>query len=282
MIKKGVNCVIGENVKMGENVILGHNVIIEDNVEIGDETYIDSNTIIRSCVKLGSGSFIGSNCIVGEYLNDFCIHTKRNYQSLVIGDKAIIRSNTIIYCGSQIGNDFQTGHHVTVRENSQIGDNVSIGTNSDIQCDCVVGNFVRIHSRVFMAPLTNVSDYVWIFPGVILTNDPTPPSDNMLGITVGSFAVIAAGAMIIAGVNICKDSLIAAGAVVTKDVERYSVIAGNPGKRISDIRDVRNKVTGEKVYPWRYSFSKYMPWDEIGFEKWYAELDIEEREKIGD
>ncbi len=51
----------------------------------------------------------------------------------VIGNHALIRSGTVLYCGSCIGENFQTGHQVTIRENSHIGSHVSIGTLSDIQ-----------------------------------------------------------------------------------------------------------------------------------------------------
>ena len=60
-------------------------------------------------------------------------------------------------------------------------------------------------------------------------------------------------------------------------MEAYAVVAGNPGKRISDVRKIKNKFTGEDVYPWRYHFSNYMPWEEHDFESWYSSLSIEEK-----
>ncbi len=279
-MEKGLNCVIGENSMIPDDVKLGHNVIIEDNVIIGEGSYIDTNSIIRSGTTLGKNSFIGANCIIGEYQMDFCLYRVYHEHALFIGDGALVRSGSIIYTGSKIGTDFQTGHHVILREKSELGDHVSIGTLSDIQGNCRIGSYVRIHSSVFVAPDTSIEDFAWISPRVMLTNDPTPPSDNMKGIVVRSFAVIAASAIILPGLEIDSDSLIAAGAVVTKDVPRYAVVAGNPGKVISDIRKVKNKVTGEPAYPWREHFSNHMPWSESDFETWYNELDIEAKNKL--
>lgn len=275
-----LNCVIGKNVQLGENTQLGNNVIIEDNVVIGDNTYIDNNTIIRNGTRIERDSFIGANCIIGEYLIDFCLDRSLHNHSLTIGRNALIRSGSIIYTGSQIGNDFQTGHHVTIREGSKIGNHVSAGTLTDIQGNCTIGNYVRMHSNVHIGQLSIIDDFVWIYPYVVLTNDPTPPSDNFIGVHVCSFAIIATGAIIMPGLEIGQDSLVAAGAIITKPVHQYEVVAGNPGKVISDVRKVKNKVTGESVYPWRYHFCNHMPWSESSFDAWYNSLDVQEKSKI--
>ena len=94
------------------------------------------------------------------------------------------------------------------------------------------------------------------------------------------FAIIATGSVIMPGIEIGGDALVAAGAIATKPVERYAVVAGNPAKPISDVRNVKSKITGEAVYPWRYHFDRAMPWEELGFEKWYNALDISEQAKL--
>ena len=192
----------------------------------------------------------------------------------------MIRSGTIIYGDTNIGNDFQTGHRVTIREKTQIGNHVSIGTLSDIQGNCEIGNYVRLHSSVHIGQLSIIDDFVWIYPYVVLTNDPTPPSEHFVGVHVRNFAIIATGSIVMPGLEIGQDSLVAAGAIVTKFVDPYTVVAGNPGKVISDIRKIKNKITGESVYPWRHNFKNYMPWSESDFATWYASLDLEEQSRI--
>ena len=275
----GNHCVIDNNSSIGINVTIGHNCVIEEGVIIGDNTHIDSNTIIRKNVTIGKNSFIGSNCILGEYWTDYCMNHQDYELQLLIGENALIRSGSIIYVGSNIGSHFQTGHQVTIRERSNIGDHVSVGTLSDIQGNCLIGNYVRLHSNVHVGQLSKIDDFVWVFPYVILTNDPTPPSEDLAGVHIKSFAIIAARALILPGVIINNDSLVAAGAVVTKDVEAYEVVAGNPAKVISDVRSIKNKKTGASVYPWRYHFNRAMPWCDSDFETWYMSLDICERNK---
>ena len=262
-----MDLVKGNNVTIKEGVQIGNNVIIEDDV------YIDYNTIIRDNVHIKRGSYIGSNCILGEYLADFFAERKHSEHKLSIGENAVIRSGSILYGDSTIGDNFQTGHNVTIRENSIIGNNVSIGTLSDVQGDCKIGNYVRIHSNVFMGKESVIEDYVWVFPHVVLTNDPTPPSEVTKGVTLKSFSAVAARSVLLPGVVIEGDSLVAAGAVVTKDVHKGEVVGGNPAKVISSIDKIKNRVTGENVYPWRYTFKRAMPWEESDYETWYKNIE---------
>lgn len=269
----GINSVIGKNVTLGKNVIIKNNCVIEDNVLIGDNTVIDNNVVIRSNVVIGENSYVGANSVVGEYQMDY-INDRQEYVHLLnIGDNAVIRSGTIIYGGSIIGNNFQTGHHVTIREDSEIGDSVSIGTLSDIQGKCKLGNYVRLHSNVHIGMHSQIDDCVWVFPYVVLTNDPIPPSEILMGCHIHSFAIIATGSILLPGVEVKSDSLIGAGTVVTRDVNEFEVVVGNPGKVKGDIRTIKDKTTGKAHYPWRYSFDRAMPWEGYGFDKWFSTLD---------
>lgn len=253
----------------GKNVIIKEGCIISDNVVLEDDVYIDYNCIIRENVIIKKGTYIGANCILGEYTADFYRDRKANNGPLVIGEESIIRSGSILYSDSLIGNYFQTGHRVTIREKAKIGHHVSVGTLADIQGDCEIGNYVRLHSNVFVAMKAKIEDYVWMFPHSVLTNDPTPPSTVEKGVTLKKYAIVAARSVILPGVVVESDSLVAAGAVVNRDVKTGEVVGGNPAKVISNTSKIKNHVTGEEVYPWRYTFERGMPWEGIGYEEWY-------------
>ena len=256
----------GNNVKIGVGVIIGKNVVIEDDV------CIESYTIIRDNVRIKKGTFIGAYCILGEYQMDYYQGEENTLHPLIIGEESIVRSGTIIYGDCEIGSYFQTGHRATIREHSKIGNHVSIGTLCDLQGYCNVGNYVRLHSNVHIGQKSQIEDFVWVFPYVVLTNDPTPPSEQMKGVVLKSFSVIATGSVLLPGVVVEGDTLIAAGAVVTKNVPKNAVVGGNPAKVISDISKIKNCETGQTVYPWRYTFKRGMPWEESDYETWYQEV----------
>jgi acetyltransferase-like isoleucine patch superfamily enzyme len=261
----GDNCKIADSVVLNDGVILGNNVIIDDNA------YIDYGVIIRDNVHIMQGTTVGARCILGEFLMDFYTDHRNKQHPLVIGENSIIRSETIIYGDTVIGDGFQSGHRVTIREKAFIGHNVRVGTLSDIQGDCTIGNYVSMHSNVHIGQKSIIKDYAWIYPYVVLTNDPTPPSEVMKGVTVNEYAVVATGSIIMPGVSIGKNSLVGAGAIVTKDVPDMKVFVGNPAKELCDVTKIRNKITGETIYPWHDHFDRGMPWQGRGYANWIKE-----------
>jgi acetyltransferase-like isoleucine patch superfamily enzyme len=260
---------LGKNITIKEGAIIGKNVIIENDV------YLDYGCIIRDNVYIKKGSFIGARSILGEYLMDFYKDRTNKVHPSVIGENSLIRTENVIYGNTVIGDNFQSGHKVTIRENTEIGNNVRVGTLSDIQHHCSIGNYVSIHSNCFIGEESKINDYVLIFPHVVLTNDPTPPSDKLLGVTIDPYAIIAARSLLLPGVHIYEDALVGAGAIVTKDVAKEMVAVGNPAKEICSVREIKNKFTGEQVYPWKYTFKRGMPWEETDYETWIQNIKID-------
>lgn len=266
---------ISKNAKIGKNVVIKDGVIIEDNVIIEDGCYLDYNVIVKENVILKSDSFVGANTILGEVLFDFFEDRVNKKHPLIIGKNALIRSGSIIYGDSIIGDFFSTGHRVTIREKAVIGHHVNVGTLTDIQGDCTIGNYVHMHSNVHIGMKTTIKDYAWIFPYVVFTNDPTPPSEVLLGCTVEEFAIVCTGSVVLPGLVIGKDALVAAGTNVTKNVPSMSVVRGNPGKVVGNVVDIKNK-EGKNVYPWRYTFDRGMPWHGMSYQEWESALTLED------
>lgn len=260
---------IDASVRMGENVRIGNNVTI------GAGCYIDHDVIIRDNVTIGANTFVGARCILGEYLVDFFDGYTNKEHPLIIGEGSCIRSETIIYGDCKIGPYFQTGHRVTIREQSQIGHHVRIGTLSDIQGFCEIQNYVNLHSNVHVGQHSKIENYAWIYPYVVLTNDPTPPSETMKGVTVKEFAVVATGTIVMPGMTIGQDALVGAGAIVTKPVADMHIAVGNPAKDVGNVEKIVDKETGKKVYPWRYTFDRGMPWKGIGYDAWMNSKETE-------
>lgn len=256
---------ISKLAKIGKNVKIGHGVIIKDDVIIGDNVIIDDYVRVLDGVEIGKNSYIGAFVTLGEIGVNYATP---KYSKTKIGDNALIRSYTVMYHSNNIGNNFQTGHRVTIREKTEIGNNVRIGTLSDIQGYCKMGNYVNLHSNVHIGQKSIIEDFVWIFPYVVLTNDPTPPSEKMQGVIVKKYAVIATASIILPGVTIGEDTLVGAKTLVNKDVNENTIVVGNPMKIVGNIGKIKNKETGEQVYPWRYKFDRGMPWQGKTYEEW--------------
>jgi UDP-2-acetamido-3-amino-2,3-dideoxy-glucuronate N-acetyltransferase len=109
-----------------------------------------------------------------------------------------------------------------------------------IENDVIIGNNVTIKSGVFLWDGITIEDDVFIGPNATFTNDKKPKSkqypDHFLSTLVEKGASIGANATILPGLKIGRYSLVGAGAVVTKDVAEFSIVAGNPAKVIGQVQ----------------------------------------------
>ena len=235
---------ISDKAIIGANVSIGNGVIIYDNVEIGD------------------GSIIGHYCIIGEPTAPY--YTSPNshvFKKTIIGTNTIMRSYSIIYEGVTIGDFFQTGHNCIIREDNIIGHHTSFGSFSELPGNSFIGNYVKIHSKVMLSERNIIEDYVWIFPFVVLTNVKYSPVSEFLVTRVKEYALIFASAIVLPGITIGENSIIGAGALVTKDVPKERLVIGNPGKDIKSVREIKDD-NGNLVYPWKDYLQAYRgyPW----------------------
>jgi acetyltransferase-like isoleucine patch superfamily enzyme len=161
---------------------------------------------------------------------------------LILGPGARLRSGTVLYEGSVIGADFQTGHNVVVREENRIGDHVAVWSNSVVDYGCVIGNRVKIHTGVYVAQFTVIEDDAFLAPGVIITNDIHPgcPESKrcMRGPTIRRGAQIGGHVTLLPYISIGEQALIGAGSVVTKDIPARAVAYGNPARVVATIDDL--------------------------------------------
>jgi acetyltransferase-like isoleucine patch superfamily enzyme len=181
-------------------------------------------------------------------------------QLLRIGKNSLIRSHSVFYEGSSFGEGLVTGHRVTVREKTNAGKGFQIGTLGDVQGHCEIGDYVRTHSNVHIGHTSKIGNFVWIFPYVVLTNDPHPPSEVRMGVEIEDFAVIATMSVILPGVRISKGVLIGACSLVNRDTLAGKVYSGAPAKEICEASNIKLKDgTDRPAYPWTNHFHRGYP-----------------------
>lgn len=238
--------------------------IVDPSAEIADDVEIGAFSIIHPNVVLTRGCKIGAYCELGIK------STLGDGSPLIIGEASTIRSHSVFYESSFFGENLVTGHRVTVRENTVAGRNLQIGTLGDIQGDCVIGDYVRFHSNVHVGKMSKIGDFVWIFPYVVLTNDPHPPSDILKGVTVEDYAVIATMSVIMPGVRVGEGSLIAAHACLKDDAESDMLYMGSPAVKTCRASRIRlQDGTRRPAYPWVTHFTRGYPEDIV--DSWGSE-----------
>lgn len=132
-----------------------------------------------------------------------------------------------------------------------IGDGTKVGAFVEIQRDAAIGQNCKISSHSFICSGVKVEDGVFIGHGVMFVNDLYPAAANAEGslqsaedwtcvpTLVRRRASVGSNATILCGITIGEQALVGAGAVVTRDVADFAIVAGVPAKQIGDVRDKR-------------------------------------------
>jgi UDP-2-acetamido-3-amino-2,3-dideoxy-glucuronate N-acetyltransferase len=137
---------------------------------------------------------------------------------------------------SDIGHGTRVWQYVVILRGAKIGQNCNICAHTLIEGDVIIGDNVTVKSGVFIWDGTRIENDVFLGPNATLTNDLMPRSkvypEKFSGITIKRGASVGANATILPGITIGEFAMVGAGSVVTKDVDPYSVVAGNPARVI--------------------------------------------------
>lgn len=213
-----------------------------------------SSSYIHGSVRVYGSSNIGENCTVmenvvlgypqhdilqriiaeGKEIEDF------GFPGCRIGDDAFIRAGTTIFSNVTTGNVLKTGHNAMIRERTSIGNNVLVGTNVIIDGNVTIGNNVSIQGNAYIPTHVTIEDNVFIGPCAVLSNDRYPIRGEYVpeGPILRKGASIGANATLVPGVEIGEGAMVAAGALVTKDVPAWKLAIGCPAK----IRDLPERM----------------------------------------
>jgi acetyltransferase-like isoleucine patch superfamily enzyme len=205
---------------------------IDTNAKIGKNVQLGANIRIYSGTIIADDCVIGDNVIIGHPTTD---EIKGFHSETIIGEGSIIRSGTVIYSGVKIGRNLDCGHNALIREHTEIGENVYILPGTQIHSDVTIGDNVRVY-------------------GFISNRSIIEQSASVLGLLLHAYregkggvieeapivkkgAVVGMGTILIGGVKIGENSIVGAGAVVTKDIPPNRIVVGIPAKEIGERHD---------------------------------------------
>jgi len=163
--------------------------------------------------------------------NKVYIHPSAN-----VSDKALIGQGTKVWINVQI------------RENAHIGADCILSKDVYVDHAVCIGDRCKIQNSVSVYNGVTIGDDVFVGPNVAFTNDRVPRAFNtdwrITGTTVETGASLGANSTIICGITIGEYAMVAAGSVVTKDVPPYTLVMGNPAKPVGKIDKMGNRIAG--------------------------------------
>jgi len=158
-----------------------------------------------------------------------------------------LHPTAIVDEGAQIGRGTRVWHWVHICGGAKIGDSCSFGQNVFVGNDVVIGNNVKVQNNVSIYDAVTLEDDVFCGPSMVFTNVYNPRSaierkDEYQKTVVKKGATIGANATIVCGVTLGNHCFIAAGAVITKDVLPYALVAGVPARQIGWMNEKGERV----------------------------------------
>ncbi len=160
-----------------------------------------------------------------------------------------VHESSYIDEGVEIGEETKIWYFCHIQAGAIIGKRCSLGQNVNISNGVHVGNDVKIQNNVSLYEGVEIEDGVFLGPSCVFTNDLTPRArypkghENYKKTLVQEGASIGANATIVCGHTIGRYAMVAAGAVVTKDVPEYALVAGVPAKIIGKVDEKGNIIS---------------------------------------
>lgn len=235
---------MGPAAKLGDGVAVAPGAVIHDGARIGGGSSIGAGSVVHSGVELGDGCTVEDLVVLGKRPRlraGSSAEFGAELGSLVIDDGVTICCGAIVYAGARIGAGAIIGDQAQVRERSVVGPGTVVGRASAVDFAAIVGARVRIQTDVYVTAHTVVEDDVFLAPGVVTTNDQTMSrhsrGDALRGPTFRRGCRVGARAVVLPGIEIGEEALVAAGAVVTRDVPARQVVMGVPARVVREVAD---------------------------------------------
>lgn len=226
MNRIGQNTNLASDAVLGQRVTLGNNVTVYPDVSIGDDCFIFDGAVLgRPPMSTGNTT-----------------RPLPASRPLTIGDGCIIGANAVLYSGISMGPRVLIGDLATIREGCRFAEQVVVGRGVLVMYDTFIGARTRVVDGTVLTGNMTVEEDVFFGPGVHSTNDNgvylrrfgLSPFE-VRGPLVRRFALVGTGANLAAGVEIGMGAIVAPGAVVTHDVQDWTVVAGVPARVVKSV-----------------------------------------------
>lgn len=161
-------------------------------------------------------------------------------------EKCFIHESAHVSNAAKIGKGSKIWINVQIREETTVGEDCILGKDVYVAEFVKIGDRCKIQNGVSVFTGVTIEDDVFVGPDATFTNDIVPrafkPDWKIVPTLVKKGASIGANATIICGVTLGEYCMVAAGSVVTKDVEPYSLVMGNPARHYRFIDKMGNKI----------------------------------------
>jgi UDP-2-acetamido-3-amino-2,3-dideoxy-glucuronate N-acetyltransferase len=207
-------------VRIGAGCRIGHQVVLHADTVIGDQVRIDDHATLGKLPMRAANS---------------ATTREQELPPLSLGAQCIVGTGVVVYRGAAIDERVLMADLCTVRENVRVGRGTIVGRGVTIENYCEVGRYCKLESECYLTAYSTLEDRVFVAPGVVTSNDnfvgrTAERFKHFKGVTVKRGGRLGAGSVILPGIVVGEDGLVAAGSVVTRDVPPRTIVLGSPAR----------------------------------------------------
>jgi acetyltransferase-like isoleucine patch superfamily enzyme len=230
-----------ESREIGENVVFSPDTVLGENVVIGNNVTFYPKVTVGNSVRILDGAVVGRLPISTGNTNR---PTLTQYRTVHIGAGSVIGGNAVLYTDLHIGKNVLVCDLSSIREGSILEDLVVVARGVMVNYGMRIGTRSRIMDLTELPGDMVIEEDVFVSTGVSIATDPNvylsrfgleelklePP-------ILRRFCVIGNNATLLPGVEVGEGAFVASGAVVSRDVEPWTIVSGIPARLMRKIPD---------------------------------------------
>ncbi len=224
--------------EVGEGTEIGYGAVLEQGVRVGRNCRIGHHVVLRAGSLIGDDVRIDDFVVVGKWplraVNSILKPTQELPPARIEAG-CLLGTGVAIYRGAELAQNVLVADQATVRERVAVGAFTIVGRGVVIENDCRVGRYCKLETECYITAYSTLEDRVFIAPQVATSNDrfigrTEERFEHFKGVTVRKGGRVGVGAVILPGLTVGEDALIAAGSVLTRDAPAGMILLGSPAK----------------------------------------------------
>jgi len=235
--------IIPPDAEIGPGTTFGQHVVIEPGVRIGANCRVGHHVVIRSGSMIGDSVRIDDGASIGKQpmrAANSAVTTGEELPGCRIADGCIVGTHAVLYAGCTLDERVLVADGATIREHVHVGERTIVGRGVAIENKCSIGRRCKLETNCYITAYSTLEDFVFVAPGVRTSNDAFAGRTeerfkHFKGVTMRRGARVGVSAVILPGIEIGEDAMIAAGALLTKHADPAMVYMGSPARPVRPV-----------------------------------------------